>query len=97
MLKLGDKIKVKSYLKRITYKTLPNECGVSEIGRCWVNYFVPDYSDCIVIGVRTLRDGIVEKDEDGRYFRPTKHFKALLVVSSLYKKPFLTRLPNEYA
>lgn len=42
----------------------------------------------LVIGVRTLSDGEVDYDEDGRQYHPTKHYKALLVVADLRRKPF---------
>ena len=53
--------------------------------------------DVILVGARTLSDGIREWwGEDGWTYSPTRHFPALLVVSSLRSKPFLAP-PEAYA
>lgn len=89
-LKLGQRVVFSAKLKRKWYKM-----GIQDI-KSWTP--VPcDCTDGIVIGIRTLSDGDVEYGsyEDGTtQYRPTKHFRAALVVYSLHRKPVLV-LPQD--
>jgi len=65
--------------------------------KTWVAEPLPDSpdggADVILVGVRTLSDGVRQWwGEDGWTYSPTRFFPALLVVSSLRSKPFLVPL-----
>jgi hypothetical protein len=66
-------------------------CPNDRTEKTWVAEPLPDGgADVILVGVRTLSDGIREWwGEDGWTYSPTRFFSALLVVSGLRSKPFL--------
>lgn len=88
-LKLSQRVVFSAKLKRKWYKM-----GIQDI-KSWTPARC-DYTDGVVIGIRTLSDGNVDYggSEDGTQYRPTRHFKAVLVAYSLYRKPVLV-LPQD--
>lgn len=89
--KLGDKITVTSKLKRVTeYRTI-SEFGHKKRWKLWKSVPLKHPIEAIVVGIRTVSNGITDYDMDVGYsYDPKEHFQALLVVSRLSEKPFLT-------
>lgn len=89
-LKLGQRVGFSIKLKRKW-----NICEDQDV-KFWMAVHC-NYTDGIVIGIRTLSDGNVEfgSNEDGTtQYRPVSHFQAVLVAHSLHRKPVLV-LPQD--
>jgi hypothetical protein len=78
---LGQRIKVFSKYKRV-HKYDSGHVGI----RIWKE--TPINTDGIIIGFRTLSNGTVTYNEEGAYFNPSDHFRAILVVSNVNNKPY---------
>lgn len=91
---LGQKIIINSFLKRkISYYEVNQ--SYKNRGKEWVDIPLEKDKIVIVLGIRTLSNGTTEHDpEVGTMYSPETYLKALLVVGSLYEKPFYTPYPN---
>lgn len=92
---LGDWIFVNSVLRR--------GGGHADGGgeRKWEEEAYPTLRKVMVIGVRSLADGVVQVEGDSyegysRNFIPQRRFPALLVVENIYQAPFLVPMKLDY-
>jgi hypothetical protein len=61
------------------------------IMKVWKEVKLRKKTEVTIIGVRTLSNGTRESmGEEGVLYTATEHFRALLVVKSIYSKPFFT-------
>lgn len=90
-MKLGQKITVDSFLVRKEIMK-GNGTPFKNEWKIWndINFEAP--KEVLVIGVRTLSNGIVFWD-NMRIYMPKEYFKALLVVEKLSSKPFYIKYP----
>jgi hypothetical protein len=87
-MKLGDRIVIAHRLKRITRTEKTEDWPFQKIIREWV--IVPTSNkEVMVVGKRTLCNGIVLDEDSVRFLNPKEYFDAFLVVDSLNRKPFL--------
>lgn len=82
----GQKIYIKNRLKRVE-----KHLHGSYYTKTWedINYI----SEVIVIGQRTLSNGLVWWEQDaGKLFTPKAYIHALLVVENIRENPFYVRM-----
>jgi len=87
-MKLGQKITIDHKLKRVV-KPHPKPLHDNKF---WEKEKIKP-KECILIGVRTLSNGVSDYSE-GTYYEPKEYFKAYLVVESLNRKPFFVLIEN---
>lgn len=89
---LGEKIKINHHLVRSKQRR-PTENGWSRPYREWVKRSFLSEREVVVVGIRTLHNGSIMNDTDaGNIFTSEESFKAYLVVDSLNRKPFYTKI-----
>ena len=66
-----------------------DERGLKIRHKEWVTTPAQKPTEGIIVGIRTLSDGVVvwTGEEGGYDYRATKHLKAYLVVTDIYKNP----------
>lgn len=86
-MKFGEKIKITSKLRR------KEEYQGRKINtKTWAETAIPE-TEVMVIGRRTLSNGITEWiEEGGNFYTPKEYFKALLVVKDMNTNPFYIKL-----
>ncbi len=93
---LGDKITVdyELYRKEEHVRESLENPNVTRVKR-WEKTKLGREVEVTVIGIRTLSNGTTWYEQDYGYcFIPKKHFRALLVVESLHRKPFFIFMPE---
>ncbi|KKM99868.1 hypothetical protein LCGC14_1143460 [marine sediment metagenome] len=80
-MKLGQKVLINHYLRRIW-----KESGA----KCWETILI-ETKEVLLIGIRTLSDGIMQWEGDYYSYSPTNFFKGYLVVNDLKRKPFFVK------
>lgn len=92
-IKVGDKITVlKRYVRKTELRRDRNDIFQGR-WKIWVEKEIAPV-DCFIIGIRTISNGRTESDpEVGTMYEAREHMKAILVVRTLYSKPFLIPLP----
>ena len=94
--KLGDKIVIIGYMERRCGEVVRNEYGI-KLGQIkhWVQYPLKKQREGIIIGARTLSNGVNSWEEDmGNVFTPQSYFKAYLVAFDLRRKPLFVKLED---
>lgn len=93
---LGDRVKYKNGLRR-RYKALPT---LWQSERVWepvnfVHNHPEDHGEGVVVGIRTLSNGVVTYDaEEGNTYRQKETFQALVIAHSMRSKPVYVRLED---
>lgn len=91
---LGQRVIYTHPLTRVpTFDTVTRRSG-----RSWVH---PSYAqhaeqqrEGIIVGKRTLANGIIRREEWGNDFTATEHFQAYLIATAMNLKPVLVRVEN---
>ncbi len=84
---LGQEILINRKFIR-TARIENNKTGYPQHVREWVETELKVQRNVIVIGQRTLSDGLVHYEEEGLHFEPKSYVRALLVVGKMNEKPF---------
>lgn len=89
--KLGQKITIKSYFKRVTkYIPQTNDTWKQRL-KIWEEVPLKRETEAYVIGTRTLSNGSTQWDSDaGHMYCPNDYFEALYVVTHTRRKPIFT-------
>lgn len=78
---LGDRVEFTAHLERAVNSLVRN-------GREWRRWITPGPARSgIIIGKRTLANGVVEWEENYSYFVPGEHLRVYLVTFDLHRKP----------
>jgi hypothetical protein len=95
---LGQPVEFTWALRReVAYPANPSQMGRRERWKVWTagpafpGQPEPEWRDGIVVGERTLADGMTVNEEYGYTFLGRNYFRAYLVVSHLRQKPVLVR------
>lgn len=81
----GQRIVVESKLKRVRLGYGRNT------EKIWISVET-EIKEVIVIGIRTLSNGINYYSDGGTFYEPREFFKAALVVESLSRNPFYIKI-----
>jgi hypothetical protein len=88
VLKLGEKIVVEKYYKRVKYHE-DNGHGWQQRMKEWRETAMRPTVG-VIVGVRTVSNGRTDYEDDAGYiYSPKKFFRAILVSTSLYRLPIL--------
>ena len=91
---LGQKVIITQVLKRTIEYRKENETDYrSTRHKFWKVTDLKKPREVMIVGVRTLSNGITQYDsEAGNMYDPKDYFKALLVTGTLREKPFFTNI-----
>lgn len=92
-IKIGQKLNVKSSLKRVLIRGNYHTQSRKE----WVEVKLFKEIEVIVVGIRTISDGkIWYMGDEGTCYTPDVFRKALLVTKNINSKPFYISFINEH-
>lgn len=87
-LQLGQRVLFTNQLSRVSESRPTGTFGHNEWWKSWEPIGYPSTpTEGVIVGVRTLADGVNERIDYGVAFFPRKHFKAYLVAFDMRQNP----------